>query len=315
MKTAFFQNIVSRFCGHEATIGELQSQIARMNDRATIVSGLLTSAVDSGTELERRLQAAERELAARQALIAEQDHERTLLRTAVAIRADEVVSARDQAQVAIGARDLVEQKLSVITEQRDAAHAEMAKLREDNLWLLTSNEKGVERLEAYRSEIAAAKSALSAAHEEAARLNEAIEQLHAQLIPGGAAHSQLRLVEGAEPAPPPAVDDQLISDSTSESVWQLLGIFFIDKRYWILGQDGGKVRISAQMKDPAFREAVHARKHAFADGDYLQVRLQTVSWRRSNGTSYSRYSVLEVIGVIGQAEQLSFVPAEEVTNA
>jgi hypothetical protein len=116
----------------------------------------------------------------------------------------------------------------------------------------------------------------------------------------------------APPAPADEPDEipsaaPIISDLTAEVVYQLAGIFFLDRKYWTLIRDGE--RIHAPIKDKEFLEQVHARKVFFADGDAVQIKLRSVTTRDAAGELHAEHEVVKVLRVIPPAQQLPLAEA------
>jgi len=111
------------------------------------------------------------------------------------------------------------------------------------------------------------------------------------------------------PADLPASEEskpKLVSDVTAEGVFRVLGVFFLDRRYWLLSRDDGKSRVSAAMQDRAFLDRLHGRLVSFTDGDSLRVKLNTRTWQRADGSLTTQYAITEVLEVIAPPEQLTF---------
>jgi hypothetical protein len=104
--------------------------------------------------------------------------------------------------------------------------------------------------------------------------------------------------------------DELVSDSTREAVYQIVGLFFDGRHFWSLSQDDGKSRITAAVRDGAFRDRMKSREVGFFEGDSLRMRLNTVSWQRPNGSVYSKHAVVEVIEVLTPPQQADFAEVE-----
>lgn len=143
---------------------------------------------------------------------------------------------------------------------------------------------------------------------------DALEQANAQIVVleqqlrDAGADEQLALIHApaSEPAAPVSTKPELVSDTTPEGVFRVIGLFFIDRRYWLLSRDEGKTKVAAAVRDKAFLDRLHKHDVLFGDGDSLRVKLNTQTWRRPDGSLFTQYAITEVL------EVLPFNPPEQI---
>lgn len=91
----------------------------------------------------------------------------------------------------------------------------------------------------------------------------------------------------------PAVEEELLSDSTREVVLRLLNVSFVSGNKWKVSDGARDLWVS--LKDVGFVQRVETNQEAFRAGDLLRCMLRSQQWRKPNGEMRVEDSVVEVL--------------------
>lgn len=109
---------------------------------------------------------------------------------------------------------------------------------------------------------------------------------------------------------PPAADEEVISDTTIEAAYRLVGVFFEGRHHWHLAR-GENDRIKAPIHDKAFLDRMNRREVSFTPGDTLLAIFHVITFRTESGDVYADYTVEKVVDVIHADQQLELPQGKE----
>lgn len=119
---------------------------------------------------------------------------------------------------------------------------------------------------------------------------------------------------GEKTPPNPDAEDALLTDSTSEDAYRLVGVWFEGRHFWELTRDNKRIKVP--VLDADWLKDVRDRKFLFGAGDSVRVLMRTMTFEPADGGDlYVKQSVVKVLEVKPPAQQQALVAGAEVAHA
>lgn len=110
----------------------------------------------------------------------------------------------------------------------------------------------------------------------------------------------------------PDIPEQLINDSTYDTVVRLVNISFANDHKWKVSD--GDTTFWVQLLDQDFLNRVQRNEESFRSGDLLRVKIQARQWRASDGDVRNERVVIEVLNHVQGTQQIPLFPPNESTT-
>jgi hypothetical protein len=94
--------------------------------------------------------------------------------------------------------------------------------------------------------------------------------------------------------------------------WEIVGLWFVDRRFWTVRRPGEKEQFTVPIKDPKFLTSLHSRQVLFGDGDILRTTTRSIL-ARVGGQRKATHVILEILQIINRPAQIALGEAADTT--